>query len=123
MNNYSVVKIFMERRTGLEPATISLENWDSTIELPPQSFCCQLFYYIMKDHNVFSFAPRLRVERSTLSLEDSAGHPALEAKFIKDSLFCQLCYLVPPVGVEPTSLKTEEFETSAYASSARAACN
>ena len=26
-----------ERRTGLEPATTSLENWDSTIELPPRS--------------------------------------------------------------------------------------
>ena len=25
-----------ERGTGLEPATISLENWDSAIELPPQ---------------------------------------------------------------------------------------
>ena len=31
--------------------------------------------------------------------------------------------MVPPVGVEPTSPRTSEFETDAYASSARAACN
>ena len=89
------------------------EAWKASAlptELHPH--CIQTLY-CQRAKCILFCAPRW-IRTTDLSLRRRMLYPA--------ELLVQV-FIVPPVGVEPTSPKTSEFETDAYASSARAACN